>query len=88
MGLHHGFDYRIEEDVGTVTFARPDTLNSLTFEVYAELGRLALECQTDEPVRVLVLTGTGKGFCSGGDVREIIGELFKRDVKGLLQLRA
>ncbi len=88
MGLYHGFDYRIEEGVGTVTFARPDTLNSLTFEVYAELGRLALECQTDEPVRVLVLTGTGKGFCSGGDVREIIGELFKRDVKGMLQLRA
>jgi enoyl-CoA hydratase/carnithine racemase len=60
----------------------------VSFEVYAELGRLALECQTDESVRVLVLTGTGKGFCSGGDVHEINGELFKRDVKGMLQLRA
>ena len=57
---------------------RPDVLNSLTFEVYAELERLALDCQGDESVRVLVLTGTGKGFCSGGDVHEIIGELFKR----------
>jgi len=85
MGPYRGFDYRIEEGVGTVTFARPDTLNSLTFEVYAELERLALECQTDESVRVLVLTGTGKGFCSGGDVHEIIGELFRRDVKGVLQ---
>ena len=36
-------------------------------------------------MRVLVLTGTGKGFCSGGDVHEIIGELGKRDVKGMLQ---
>jgi enoyl-CoA hydratase/carnithine racemase len=36
-------------------------------------------------VRVLVLTGTGKGFCSGGDVHEIIGELVKRDVKGMLE---
>jgi enoyl-CoA hydratase/carnithine racemase len=85
MSAYRGFDYRIEEGVGTVTFARPETLNSLTFEVYAELERLALECQSDESVRVLVLTGTGKGFCSGGDVHEIIGKLGKRDVKGMLQ---
>jgi enoyl-CoA hydratase/carnithine racemase len=85
MSAYRSFDYRIEEGVGTVTLARPDTLNSLTFEVYAELERLALECQTDASVRVLVLTGSGKGFCSGGDVHEIIGELFKRDVKGMLQ---
>jgi enoyl-CoA hydratase/carnithine racemase len=85
MAAYRGFDYRIEDGVGTVTFIRPDVLNSLTFEVYAELERLALDCQSDESVRVLVLTGTGKGFCSGGDVHEIIGELFKRDVKGVLQ---
>jgi enoyl-CoA hydratase/carnithine racemase len=85
MGPYRGFDYRIENGVGTVTFARPESLNSLTFEVYAELERLAVECQSDDSVRVLVLTGTGKGFCSGGDVHEIIGELFKRDVKGMLQ---
>jgi enoyl-CoA hydratase/carnithine racemase len=85
MSEYRGFDYRIEEGVGTVTFTRPDTLNSLTFEVYAELERLARECQTDESVRVLVLTGRGKAFCSGGDVHEIIGELFKRDIKGMLE---
>ena len=85
MSTYRSFDYRIENGVGTVTFARPDTLNSLTFEVYAELERLALECQTDQAVRVLVLAGTGKGFCSGGDVHEIIGELFKRDVRGMLE---
>ena len=79
------FDLRVEDGVATVTFSRPDKLNSLTFEVYAELERLAAECQSDEAVRVLVLTGTGKGFCSGGDVREIIGALGKRDVKGMLQ---
>ena len=85
MSAYRGFDYRIEEGVGTVTFTRPDTLNSLTFEVYAELERLARECQSDESVRVLVLTGSGKAFCSGGDVHEIIGELFERDVKGMLE---
>src|SRR5262245_66296001 len=85
MTGYRTFDLRVEEGVATVTFARPQTLNSLTFDVYAELERLAAECQTEEAVRVLVLTGTGKGFCSGGDVHEIIGELFKRDVKGMLQ---
>jgi enoyl-CoA hydratase/carnithine racemase len=78
------FDYAVRDGVATVTFARPERLNSLTFAVYAELERLAWACQSDEAVRVLVLTGTGKGFCSGGDVHEIIGELGKRDVKGML----
>jgi enoyl-CoA hydratase/carnithine racemase len=85
MSAYRSFEYRVEDGVATVTFARPDTLNSLTFEVYAELERLALECQTDQAVRALVLAGTGKGFCSGGDVHEIIGELFRRDVKGMLE---
>lgn len=85
MGSYATFDYDVHDGVATVTFARPDRLNSLTFEVYAELERLAWAAQTDDAVRVLVLAGRGKGFCSGGDVHEIIGELFKRDVKGMLQ---
>ena len=85
MAEYRAFDYQLRDGVGTVTFTRPDTLNSLTFEVYAELEHLASACQTDEAVRVLVLTGTGRGFCSGGDVQEIIGELAKRDVKGMLE---
>ncbi len=56
----------------------------MTFEVYGELERLAWECQTDERVSVLVITGSGKGFCSGGDVHEIIAELRKRSPKDLL----
>jgi enoyl-CoA hydratase/carnithine racemase len=85
MASYASFDYQVQDGVATVTFARPDSLNSLTFEVYAELERLAWACQTDDAVRVLVLTGRGKGFCSGGDVHEIIGELFERDVKGMLE---
>jgi enoyl-CoA hydratase/carnithine racemase len=82
---YSAFDYRVEDGVATVTFTRPDSLNSLTFDVYAQLERLAWVCQGDDAVRVLVLTGSGKGFCSGGDVHEIIGELFARDVKGMLE---
>jgi enoyl-CoA hydratase/carnithine racemase len=85
MSSYKGFDYQVQDGIGTVTFTRPDKLNSLTFEVYAELERLAWECQTDDAVRVLVLTGTGKGFCSGGDVHEIIGPLTRMDDSGLIQ---
>jgi len=81
---YNSFDYQVQDGIGTVTFARPASLNSLTFEVYAELERLAWECQTDERVSVLVITGSGKGFCSGGDVHEIIAELLKRSPKDLL----
>jgi enoyl-CoA hydratase/carnithine racemase len=84
MTTFRSFDYQVQDGVATVTFARPDRLNALTFEVYGELERLAWESQADDDVRVLVLAGRGKGFCSGGDVHEIIGELFKRDVKGML----
>lgn len=49
------FGYRVEDGVATVTFARPDRLNALTFEVYRELEDLALDLQADEAARVLVL---------------------------------
>jgi len=70
--------------VGLVTLNRPDRMNSLTFEVYRELTDTLVALRSREQVRVVVITGRGRGFCSGGDVEEIIGELFKRDMNGLL----
>jgi enoyl-CoA hydratase/carnithine racemase len=73
--------------VATITLNRPDRLNALTFEVYEEL-RDAFRSLDGEPgVRAVVITGTGRGFCSGGDVEDIIGRLFERDPKGLLAIR-
>ena len=69
------FDFTVEDGVATVTFSRPDKLNALTFDVYADLRDLLAELPHLGDVRVLVLTGEGRGFCSGGDVEEIIGEL-------------
>ena len=80
---HFGFE--IEHGVGTVTFDRPGKLNALTFEVYADLRDLLEEVEHREDVSVLVLTGTGRGFCSGGDVDEIIGRLLETNSKGLLE---
>jgi enoyl-CoA hydratase/carnithine racemase len=69
------FGYAEEAGVATVTFDRPERLNALTFEVYADLRDLLAELSNRDGVRVLVLTGRGRGFCSGGDVRDIIGAL-------------
>jgi enoyl-CoA hydratase/carnithine racemase len=73
-----------EEGIATITLNRPERLNALTFEVYAELRDTFAALQEEKDVRVVIITGQGKGFCSGGDVRDIIGELFKRDHQGLL----
>lgn len=69
------FRYQEAGGVATVTFGRPERLNALTFEVYADLRDLLAELPRHEGVRVLVITGEGRGFCSGGDVRDIIGAL-------------
>ena len=57
----------------------------MTFEVYGELLRFFRGAADDDRFGAVVITGTGRGFCSGGDVHEIIGELFQRDMKGLLE---
>jgi enoyl-CoA hydratase/carnithine racemase len=79
------FDFAVADGVATVTLSRPDKLNALTFDVYADLRDLLGELPQRGDVRVLVLTGQGRGFCSGGDVEEIIGELQQMGVAELLE---
>jgi enoyl-CoA hydratase/carnithine racemase len=81
----HSFLYDERDGVAQITFNRPERLNSLTFEVYRELTDLFAALRGRDAVRAVVITGQGRGFCSGGDVEEIIGELFRRDTGGLLE---
>ncbi|HEU4724935.1 MAG TPA: enoyl-CoA hydratase-related protein, partial [Candidatus Eisenbacteria bacterium] len=69
--------------VATITLNRPERLNALTFEVYGELRDVFRALDAEPGVRAVVLTGAGKGFCTGGDVEDIIGALFARDAEGL-----
>ncbi len=59
--------------VATITFNRPDKLNALTFEGYADLRDFFAEIPHRDDTRVVILRGEGRSFCSGGDVHEIIG---------------
>ncbi|GIW53071.1 MAG: enoyl-CoA hydratase [Gemmatimonadales bacterium] len=71
--------------VAVITLNRPERLNALTFEVYAELRDTFRAIDREPEVRAVVLTGAGRGFCSGGDVEEIIGALLGRGPEELLE---
>jgi enoyl-CoA hydratase/carnithine racemase len=79
------FDLDVSDGVATVRLSRPDKLNALTFDTYADLRDLLGELPHLGDVRVVVVTGSGRGFCSGGDVDEIIGELQKMGAAELLE---
>ena len=72
---YNSFIYEVADNIATIRLNDPERLNALTFETYAELERVFAALADDGAVRVVVLTGTGKGFCSGGSVHDIIGKL-------------
>lgn len=79
------YEHASDSGVSTITLNRPDRLNALTFEVYGELTETFRLLDTEPGVRAIIITGSGRGFCSGGDVEDIIGQLFSRDQLGLLE---
>ncbi len=83
--MSYDFDYEVYQGVATLRFNRPEVLNALTFAIYAQYRDLMAALREDESVKVIVLTGAGRAFCSGGDVFEIIEPLLERDVKGHLE---
>ena len=79
--------FRFEQSgpVATLRLDRPQAMNALTFDVYRELTDTLRALADRADVRAVVLTGTGRAFCTGGDVREIIGALLGKDEKALLE---
>ena len=83
--MSYDFLYEVSDGIATLTLNRSEVMNALTFEVYAQLRDLFVALRSDDAVRVVILTGAGDQFCSGGDVHKIIGELLQRDMKGHLE---
>lgn len=79
MTQDFSFD-RGSDGVAVLTLDRPDTLNALTFAIYGQLEQLFADLESDDTVKAVVLTGAGKGFCSGGNVEEIIGPLLEAEL--------
>lgn len=74
-----------DDGVALITLDRPDRYNALTFEVYRELADRFASMATDDDVQSVVITGSGKAFCSGGDVHDIIGQLFDHSEDEVLE---
>src|SRR5262249_21680042 len=71
--------FDVTDSIGTITMNRPETLNAISLEMLDELLHALLACTQDERVRVIVLTGSGRAFSSGGDIR-IMEESLNKDV--------
>jgi enoyl-CoA hydratase/carnithine racemase len=83
--LNYDFLYNVQDSIATITLNRPEVLNALTLDIYAQLRDLMEALRYDDSVKVIVITGEGKGFCSGGDVEDIIGAVLKRDMRAHLE---
>jgi enoyl-CoA hydratase/carnithine racemase len=79
------FAWGYDAGVATITLSRPERKNPLTFDSYAELRDLFRDLVSVPAVKVVIVTGAGGNFCSGGDVHEIIGPLTVMDMPGLLR---
>jgi enoyl-CoA hydratase/carnithine racemase len=74
---YSSFVFENNDGIATIRLNDPEKLNALTFPTYGDLEKIMAELADDKGVKVVVLTGTGKGFCSGGSVNDIIGPLLK-----------
>jgi enoyl-CoA hydratase/carnithine racemase len=82
----YDFNYDVKDAIATITLNRPEVLNALTLETYAQLRDLFETLRYDDAVKVVILTGTGeRAFCSGGDVHKIIGAVLDRDMRAHLE---
>ncbi len=62
--------YEVKDGVATITLNRPDAYNALNLPLARDLFHASLEADEDRAVRCVVITGAGKAFCAGGDVKD------------------
>ncbi|MFC2036119.1 enoyl-CoA hydratase/isomerase family protein [Chloroflexota bacterium] len=60
-----------EDGVATVTINRPEVLNAQNYESRIELHKIWPDLGQDQDVKVIIFTGAGRGFCAGGDIKEV-----------------
>jgi len=87
MGAEHVL-FKIEDGIAVITMSKPERLNAVDPEMRAEIGKCVDKAAEDDTVRVLVITGEGKAFCAGGDVKTMEGRLEKSIVERRESLRA
>ena len=66
--------FDLSDHVATITLNRPDAANAMNDELVRELSHAAIRCDEDADVRAVVITGAGKLFCAGGDLKSFAGQ--------------
>ena len=79
------FNWRAEGDVALITLKGSERKNPITFDSYAELRDTFRKLTVADDIKAVVFGSNEGNFCSGGDVRDVIGPLLDRDMKGLLE---
>jgi len=86
MADYSTIQYEVKDSVAWITLNRPDVLNAFNEEMTTDLKNALKEAEKDETTRCLVITGSGRGFCSGQDLKSHSGEE-KRSLKDSLVRR-
>jgi enoyl-CoA hydratase/carnithine racemase len=71
----HAVTYGVANRVATITLNRPDRLNAWTGRMHTEYRHCLMRAEADDDVRVIVVTGAGRGFCAGADVTALEGHV-------------
>lgn len=73
MSQYETIEFEIKENIAIISLNRPDVYNALNRQMYKDLLKAIKECGRNEQIRAVILTGNGKGFCSGADLIELNG---------------
>jgi len=82
---YHDLTYQKKDHIATITFDNPEKLNAMTGQMLASFSRAIERVRQDDDVRVLVLTGAGRGFCTGADTEMLIALAQGKPVPGAVE---
>lgn len=72
MTNYQALDFSITDRIATIRFNRPDAANGLNLQMATELNQVAQQCSNDANIKAVILTGSGRFFCAGGDLNSML----------------
>lgn len=72
---YENIQFEVKDSIATITLNRPESFNALTHALAEEVGQALQRIENDPAVRVVVITGAGRAFCAGGDVKGFVESL-------------
>ena len=71
--LFNNIKYNVANGTAVLSLNLPETLNSFTVAMHEDVQAAMLDVRTNEQVRCMVITGEGRGFCAGQDLKDLMG---------------